>query len=164
MFFNRYTANTCYVRNALNKKDLDYCAPENYHVSEKECLKYLDDIAIGQRNNDNWNSKRKKRVVNTTLISCIILSLILLFVLLYLLHIYAEGWEIALLPISWIILGSAIGVYKFVDEKYRNEYIWRSDFFPPINEKIEKMFDDFLWKVYIREESKNKKEGIQKPC
>ena len=60
MFFNRYTANTCYVRNALNKKDLDYCAPENYHVSEKECLKYLDDIAIGQRNNDNWNSKRKK--------------------------------------------------------------------------------------------------------
>lgn len=164
MFFNRYTSNISYVRNALNKNDIAYCDPSNYYVTKEECLKYLDDVATGQKNNDNWNSRRKKWVVNTTITLCIVLSVILIIVSLYFLHKYAEGWEIAIIPIVWIVLGCAVGVYNLVEEKYRLEDIWRSDLFPPVNEKIEKLFDDYLWKVYIREEeNKNNKEGSDVP-
>lgn len=152
MFFDRYTTDTSQARKALNKSDMAYCDPDNYNVTEEECLRYLEEVKSGQNINNRWNTDRKNRVVKTTLILCFVISIILFIISLLLLHKYAEGWEIGMLPITWIIIGGAIGAYKWVEEKYISEYIWRSDFFPPINDKIEKLFDDYLWKVYLRDE------------
>lgn len=155
MFFNRYTTDTGQVRNALNKSDMDYCAPDNYKVTEEECLRYLEEVKIGQDRNKTWNIDRNNRVVITTLILCSVISIILFAVSLFLLHKYAEGWEIGILPLVWIIIGGAVLVYNWVEDNYTSDYIWRSDFFPPVNNKIEKLFDDYLWKKYIEEESKD---------
>jgi hypothetical protein len=156
MFFDRYTTDTRQVRKALDKSDMAYCDPINYNVTEEDCLKYLEEVKSGQEKNKIWNTNRKNRVVKTTLILCFVISIILFIVSLFFLHIYAEGWEIGMLPITWIIIGGAIGVYNWVEEKYISEYIWRSDYFPPINDKIEKLFDDYLWKKYLREEESKK--------
>lgn len=164
MFFDRYTSDISCLRNALNKKDVAYCNPSDYYVTEEECIKYLDEIEVGQANNDKWNTKRRERVVRTTLILCFIGSIILIFVSLYFLHVYVEGWEILLIPISWIIIGTAIGIFNWVNEEFRSNYIWRSSFFPPVNYKIEKLFDDYLWRVYLREEESHNNKEVHKPC
>ena len=60
------------------------------------------------------------------------------------------------LPICILASWGVIGLFAWlinVTDNYLNEMsaIYSTKFFPPVNVNVEKLFDDFLWKQYMRE-------------
>ena len=145
--FNRYETSPDIVQSALNEFCDKYCNPEDYFVTEKECRDYIDNLKIGQNLNCKWNNRRRKfwewLVAGVGLILTIsIPSIVWLW-----LESIDFPWGVFVSIVSLLIVAGISGyIYIRVAEYMRNSTIYKSEYFPPINENIERLFDDYLWK------------------
>lgn len=157
--FNRYETSPDIVQSALNEYSDKYCNPADYFVTKDECRKYIEYIKIGQKLNREWNSKRRNYwewfVAGVGLILTISIPSI---VWLWLESIDSPWGLPASIASLWIVGGISGYIYNQVSEYMRDSTIYKSEYFSPINENIERLFDDYLWKWEMEKESANKNE------
>jgi hypothetical protein len=155
--FNRYETSPDIVKSALNEYSDKYCNPADYFVTKDECRKYVEDLKIGQKLNREWNSKRRNYwewfVAGVGLILTIsIPSIVWLW-----LEFIDSPWGLpASIASLWIVGGFSGYIYNQVAEYMRDSTIYKSEYFPPINENIERLFDDYLWKWEVEKNAVNK--------
>ena len=155
--FNRYTTDTDDLKFALWEGNEMYCNPKNYWVTADECEKYLAEIETGQKLNKELNEKRGNRLRWIAIPLGVILNLSIPPIIYLYLDALDSGWGLPVSIISsWALIGGSIWLYNLIEEHIRNNYIWSNRFFPPVNEKIERLYDDYLWKCYMEREAKSK--------
>ena len=163
--FNRYETNIDDVTSALNEHDDKYCNPKDYYVTEEECRKYIKDVKIGQKLNREWNVSHKNFWEWLVFGVGYFLTVTMPSVLWLWLDLDESpwGWPITFI-VTGIVGGLSLYVYNHVADYFHYEYVnkHKSDFFPPVNENIERLFDDYLWK--LEKEKHAKKDIIHKPC
>lgn len=143
--FNRYETNPDFVKAAFNEYSDKYCNPEDYYVTKEECLKYVEDLKLGQKLNNEWNCKREKRIIIIIILIGIILTLSVPPALFLWLDNQDSAWGFPICIIStWIIIGFFAWLYNAFEN--RREKFYLDKFFPLVNPNIEKLFDDYMWK------------------
>lgn len=143
--FNRYETNPNFVKAAFNEYSKNYCNPKNYLVTEEECRKYVEELKLGQKLNKEWNSKREKRIITAIVVIGILLTLSVPPALFLWLDNQESAWGLPVCIIStWIIIGFFVWLCNVFET--RRETCYLDKFFPPVNQNIEKLFDDYLWK------------------
>lgn len=155
--FNRYETDPDFVISAINEYSDKYCDPRDYYVTEEECKKYAEDLKLGQKLNNEWNTKREKRVIIAISFVGILLTLSVPPALFLWLDKQESAWGLPICFISsWII----IGIFVWLENAFenRNEKIYLDRFFPLVNQNIEKLFDDYLWKWEMEKQRKVKTE------
>ncbi|SDH02774.1 hypothetical protein SAMN04487901_11511 [Prevotella communis] len=158
--FNRYDLPSRSLESAFREYCDMYCNPKDYSVTEDDCIKYLKDLEKAYKLNYEWNEKRRSNWTWTTLIIGAILTILIPSLVFIWLDSQDSKWTfISTLVSSWIILGLSIWIFNKVDEYLRLSMIYLSKFYPPKNENIEKLFDDYLWKDKMLTEAKSK--GIE---
>ena len=159
--FNRYRI-TNDLNNSFWEKYAYYCNPKDYSVSEEDCRRYLDDLENGDKLNTEWNRKRRSRWTSITIV---VLLAILIPTLYFIVYYFNDSiWDRLL---SYIlvcsILGASFWVFNTVDMYIQLNKIYLGQFYPEVNENIERLFDDYLWKCKLVNEAKLKsKEEWQK--
>lgn len=162
--FNRYETNPDLVQSALNEYCDKYCNPEDYFVTEKECREYIEDLKIGQRLNKGWNDRREAFWNWFVAGIGLLLTLSIPSIVWFWLEIRDSPWSLpAFIASIWIVGGISGYIYNQIAEYMRDSTIYKNKYFPPINENIERLFDDYLWKCEMEIESanKNKEERIK---
>lgn len=154
--FNRYSASYINVESSFWESNDIYCNPKDYFVTEDECSLYLKNLKRGNKLNDEWNEKRILRWDWIILIIGAILS----FGISSLIFIWSDRNDYPALWLSinsfgWLMVASAWVCGK-VEDHFRNNYIFRSIFYPKVNENIERLFDDYLWKCKLLREAEAK--------
>ena len=157
MFYNRYKTPEIEVYDALNDQKLVYCNPKDYFVTEEEFNDYLHKISKGQKLRQEWNDSRKKRIKSRVNISwnfALYIPVALWFI--YMNYTMSDEeplsiWEAILCMWSLWIVGDVIyglwSIIEWIDDEYGSGVTYTcSQFFPPFNERIEKLLDDYLWK------------------
>lgn len=157
--FNRYETSPDIVQSALNEYDDKYCNPEDYFVTEEECRDYINNLKTGQNLNYKWNNRRKNYwewfVAGVGLVLTISISSIVWFWL----ESIDSPWSLpAFIASIWIVGGISGYIYNQIAEYMHDSTIYNYEYFPPINENIERLFDDYLWKWEMEKESANKNE------
>lgn len=146
MYFNRYTANLDELSSALNEGDELYCDPDRYFVSHHDCWVYLEELKNGQKKNKDFCNKKITKVKSIIWIIEIIVFVVINGLLIHYFDKYI--YLFAYLFVSCIIFIPLFGLYllnrQILEDYYSNRYYSR--FFPPKDVKIEKLFDDYLWK------------------
>ena len=143
--FNRYETDPDLVKSAFNEKSDKYCNPDEYNVTEEECMKYIEDLKMGQKMNNEWNDKRNKRIIIMIVLMGLLLTLSIPPALFLWLDKQGSAWGLPVCFIStWIVIGLFVWFYNSFEK--RNEKIYLEKFFPSVNQNIEKLFDDYLWK------------------
>ena len=157
--FNRYETNIDFVSSALNECDDKYCNPEDYFVTEKECREYIEDLKIGQRLNKGWNDRRESFWNWFVAGIGLLLTLSIPSIVWFWLESIDSPWSLpAFIASIWIVGGISGYIYNQIAEYMRDSTIYKNEYFPPINENIERLFDDYLWKWKMEKESTNKNE------
>ena len=159
--FNRYCI-TKDLNNSFWERNVYYCNPKDYSVSEEDCRRYLDDLEKGDKLNTEWNRKRRSRWTSITLGVLLTVSIpTIVFISFY---FDDSTWEYLLKTIlSFLILGISLWVYNAVDMYFQRNKEYVSTFYPEVNENIERLFDDYLWKCKLTYEAKSRsKEEWQK--
>lgn len=143
--FNRYETDPDFVKFALNENSDKYCNPGDYYVTEEECREYIEDLKMGQKLNKEWNNKREKRIIIVIIIIGILLTLSIPPALFLWLDNQDSAWGFPVCIIStWIIIGFFVWLENAFES--RKEKFYLDKFFPPVNQNIEKLFDDYMWK------------------
>lgn len=152
--FNRYCI-TQDVRSSFWERSEFYCNPKDYSVTEEDCRRYLDDLEKGDKLNTEWNTKRRSRWTSITLGVLLTISIPTLVFISYIFN--NSTWEFLIKTIlSFSILGISFWLYNAVDMYFQRNKESVSQFYPPINENIERLFDDYLWKHKLLYEAKSK--------
>lgn len=152
--FDRYCI-TKDIYNSFWERNVYYCNPKDYSVSEEDCRRYLNDLGKGDTLNTEWNRKRRSRWTSITLGVLLTISIPTIVFISY--YFNDSTWEYLLKTIlSFSILGFSFWVFNAVDMyfQYNKEYL--STFYPEMNENIERLFDDYLWKCKLVDEAKTK--------
>ena len=157
--YNRYETSPDIVQSALNEYDDKYCNPEDYFVTEEECRDYINNLKTGQNLNYKWNNRRRNYwewfVAGVGLVLTISISSIVWFWL----ESIDSPWSLpAFIASIWIVGGISGYIYNQIAEYMHDSTIYNNEYFPPINENIERLFDDYLWKWEMEKESANKNE------
>lgn len=156
--FNRYEYHQGIESAFWEGNDL-YCNPADYSVSEDECQQYLKGIETGNKLNDEWNDKRESRWVWSSVIIGGIATISIPPLVFLWLDSNDSAWGLpACILSSWIVIGISIVVCNKVDEYFQNNKIFLARFYPEINENIERLFDDYLWKSKLLKEAGEKGE------
>ena len=145
------------LSSALWKSDPDYCNPEQYGVTEDECRVYLKALEEGREKNRIWQEKYGKRME----VCCIIILWIIFAIIVWAGALYIKPYEesgsllISVFESLWIV-GPLAGtvliiIYLICHENIKKTNKVKKAFFPKPNEKIEKLFDDYLHKRMNRE-------------
>ena len=112
----------------------------DYGVSEEECAEYHQKLQDAQQKNKEKNKNRKELLRILLICVCLIFASLPI----YIIYILTELPYVVL----WIIVAGTWGVLLYVfnrvDDIIRNSNVIYIDFFPPINDKVEHMFDDYL--------------------
>lgn len=144
--FNRYETNPDFVKSAFNEYSDKYCNPSDYYVTEEECGKYIEELKLGQRLNKEWNNKREKRIRTLIIVIGVLLTLSVPPALFLWIDNQDSAWGFPVCIIStWVIIGVFVWLYNGFES--RKEIIYLDKFFPSVNQNIEKLFDDYLWKL-----------------
>lgn len=155
--FNRYDLTSQGLESAFLEGCDMYCNPKDYSVSEDDCRKYLKDLENANKLNEEWNNKRKSNWKWTTFIIGIILIIIIPSLVFIWLDNQDSKWAyLSTLVSSWVILGISIWVTNKVEDHLRDNKIHLTKFYPPKNENIEKLFDDYLWKIKSLKEAESR--------
>ena len=157
--FNRYETSLDIVQSALNEFCDKYCNPEDYFVTEKECREYIEDLKIGQRLNKGWNDRRETFWNWFVAGIGLLLTLSIPSIVWFWLESIDSAWSLpAFIASIWIVGGISGYIYNQIAEYMHDSTIYKNEYFPPINENIERLFDDYLWKWEMEKESTNKNE------
>ena len=155
--FNRYNAYLNDLEFAFWEGNNKYCNPKEYFVTEEECRKYIEDLKIGQKQNREWNERRKNKWIWLTISLGLFFTFCLPSIVLFLFNLQQYVWGIPVVLLSsWSIAGTCFWGYNKTEEYFRNNEIYLHEFFPPVNEKIERIFDDYLWKENLERMAKSK--------
>lgn len=155
--FNRYDAYLNDLDSAFWEGNNKYCNPKDYFVTEEECRKYLEDLKNGQKLNREWNERRKNRWIWLTISLGLFFTFCLPSIVLLLFNLQQYVWGIPVVLLSsWSIAGACCWGYNKTEEYFRNNEIYLHKFFPPVNENIERLFDDYLWKEKQERMAKSK--------
>ena len=155
--FNRYETSLDFVQSALNEYDDKHCNPEDYFVTEDECRKYIEELKRGQRLNREWNHRRRT-FWEWFVAGCGYLLTIFVPCFLWYwfdLENYLWGWPLSFI-VTGIVGGTSIFVFNRVAEYMHSSTLYKSEYFPPINDNIERLFDDYLWKWKVEKNIDNK--------
>lgn len=139
-YFDRYSTDLKNMDLAYSEYSHFHLTLANYGVTKDECAQYLSKLKDAQKKNYEKNKERKGTLKTLTI--CI--GLMLSFIPIYAIYIFHE------LPylIKWILGAGSWGAilylfnktYEFIDDS-KILYI---KLFPPINEGVESLFDDYL--------------------
>lgn len=156
--FNRYEYDQGLEFAFWEGNDL-YCNPVDYSVSEDECQQYLKGIETGKKLNDEWIDKRRSRWVWSSVIIGGIATISIPPLVFLWLDSNDSAWGVpACILSSWIVIGISMVVCNKVDEYFQNSKIFLGRFYPKVNENIERLFDDYLWKKKLLNEAGEKGE------
>ena len=119
-----------------------YCNPKDYGCSIEECEEYVKKLNDAQETNKQYK-KDKMEFYRTILICmCSVLAIIPIVIIYYL-----SNWNFIIL---WCICAGFWGItlyfFIFFDEKIGMKDYTRQDFFPPIDNKVEMLLNDYLKK------------------
>lgn len=161
--FNRYNynADSQDLECSFRESDDIYCNPKDYSVTEDECRLYLKNLNRGNELNDEWNKKRRIKRELRWRWTIFIIGVILFFGISSLIFIWFDINDfvervcvsIYLFP---AVAGVSILVYGKVEEQFQDSKIFYGIFYPKVNENIERLFDDYLWKRKLLREAKEK--------
>lgn len=158
--FNRYNADYQDLESSFRESNDIYCNPKDYSVTEDECRLYLKNLARGNKLNDEWNEKRRLKRQLRWRWTIFIIGAILSFGISSLVFIWLDSNDIPALDSSfwafWAVAGASVWVYGKVEEQIRHSEIFYGIFYPKVNENIERLFDDYLWKRKLLREAKEK--------
>lgn len=159
--FNRYDSPSRSLESAFWEGCDMYCNPKDYYVSEEDCIKYLKDLENANKLNDEWNDKRRLNWTWTTIIIGVILSFSIPSLVIIRFYNQDAAWVyLVSLLLGWILIGISYWIYNKVEEYfYYGDKVYLSRFYPEVNENIEKLFDDYLWKCKLLKEAESK--GIE---
>jgi len=159
--FNRYDVlNYPSLESSYWEGNDKYCNPNDYSVGEDDCRQYLEDLEIAKKQNDEWNEKRKSNWIKSTYFIGFILTLFIPF----LVYSWLNKNDYVLtnlitLVTSWVVLGLSLWICNKVENYFHyQEKIYLSKFYPKVNENIERLFDDYLWKCKLLDDAKKKGE------
>ena len=155
--FNRYDAYLKDLDLALWEGNNKYCNPKDYFVTEEECRKYIEDLKIGQKQNREWNERRKNRWIWLTISLGFFFTFCLPLLVLFLFNLQQHAWGIPVVSLfSWSIAWPCFWGYNKTEEYFSNNKTYWHKFFPPVNENIERLFDDYLWKEKLERMARSK--------
>lgn len=155
--FNRYDAYLSELEFAFWEGNNKYCNPKDYFVTEEECRKYLEGLKNGQELNHEWNERRRTRWIWFIIFLGLFFTFGLPSIVLYFFNLQQYAWGIpVVLLFSLSIAGLCCWGYNKTEEYFRYKTIYLQQFFPPVNENIERLFDDYLWKVKQERDAKSK--------
>lgn len=159
--FNRYDLTSQGLESAFWEGSDMFCNPKDYSVSEEDCIKYLKDLENANKLNDEWNDKRRLNWTWTTIIIGVILSFSIPSLVIIRFYNQDAAWVyLVSLLLGWILIGISYWIYNKVEEYfYYGDKVYLSRFYPEVNENIEKLFDDYLWKCKLLKEAESK--GIE---
>lgn len=161
--FNRYNYRADYqdLECSFRESDDIYCNPKDYSVTEDECSLYLKNLARGNKLNDEWNKKRRIKRELRWRWTIFIIGVILFFGISSLIFIwfdindFAERLGVSIYSFQ-AVAGASVWVYGKVEEQFQDSKIFYSIFYPKVNENIERLFDDYLWKHKLLREAEEK--------
>ena len=143
--FNRYSTDLKNMDSAYSQYSHFSLSPSDYGVSEEECTKYLNLLKNAQQRNQEKNKNRKECL--RTLLICV--SIILAMLPVYVIYVFNDLPYIVL----WFIVAgtwwSVLYIFCKVIDKIENNNVIYMDLFPPINRKVEHLFDDYLKRILI---------------
>ena len=160
--FNRYNYSADYqdLECSFRESDDTYCNPKDYSVTEDECSLYLKNLNRGNKLNDEWNKKRRIKRELRWRWTIFIIGAILSFGISSLVFIWLDSNDIPALDSSfwafWAVAGASVWVYGKVEEQFQDSKTIHSIFYPKVNENIERLFDDYLWKRKLLREAEEK--------
>ncbi len=159
--FNRYHLTSQGLESAFLEGCDMYCNPKDYFVSEEDCIKYLKDLENANKLNDEWNDKRRLNWTWTTIIIGVILSFSIPSLVIIRFYNQDAAWVyLVSLLLGWILIGISYWIYNKVEEYFcYGDKVYLSRFYPEVNDNIEKLFDDYLWKCKLLKEAESK--GIE---
>ncbi len=134
-----------------------YCNPDDYNVTIDDCTKYLEELEEGQRCNVKWNNRRRCIILRVYIVVSAILTIMLPCYIFEWLSL--EGWGLLLGWFALIIGGIFAYLYGGLDSYIQHNYKIKYNFYPSINYKIERLFDDYLWKEKLQMEARSKGEN-----
>ncbi len=143
-YFDRYTTDLKYMNAAFSRYSPFRLNLSDYDVTEEECIQYWQKLKEAQKmNQEKLKDDERRYNILTICVSIILFHISILIIYFFNLPFI----------ISWIILVGPLGcVYYIYNEHYKEKHyrqIIYKDLFPPINNKIENLFND-----YLKEESK----------
>ena len=158
--FNRYDGPYTGLESSYWEGNEKYCNPKDYSVSEDECRQYLEDLEKGKKLNDEWNRERISRLIKTSYSIGFILTFSILFLVWYWLYKTDSAWAYPIaLVTSWGVLGLSVWFFNKVSDYFHNQRKFFVDrFYPRVNENIERLFDDYLWKCKLLDDARKKGE------
>ena len=161
--FNRYNYSADYqdLESSFRESNDIYCNPKDYSVTEDECRLYLKNLNRGNKLNDEWNEKRRIKRDLRWRWTIFIIGVILFFGISSLIFIWFDindfvervGVSIYSFP---AVAGASFWIYGKVEEQFQDSKIFHSIFYPKVNENIERLFDDYLWKRKLLREAEEK--------
>lgn len=158
--FNRYDGPYSGLESSFSEWSDKYCNPKDYSVSEDDCRHYLEALEKGKKLNDEWNKKRRSSWIKATFFVGLFLTLFIPFLVYSWLVKNDSAWiyPITLLT-SWVVLGLSIWIYNKVENYFHYQgKVFVDRFYPRVNENIERLFDDYLWKCKLLDDARKKGE------
>lgn len=157
--FDRYETHLDDLENAFRDDSYKYCNPKDYFVTEDECRQYLKDLKEAREKNRDLNYKRRLKNNRFFLIAFIV------FIVFYIAVVVLWNPNISIssnlsFPILCLVGVIAICLlfwaYNYADKYIQLHEIIYLKFYPPINENIEKLFDDYIWKGILEYNARSK--------
>ena len=149
-FFNRYEINDNSLQYSYKAYNDNYCNPKDYLVTTDECDNYLDELIIANQQNKEYNKKRSafwKRIIYIILV---IVDISILALITFWLYRNQSTWLVA---VCWLLLVGTIGlsffIFDAIESYFSNSEIRWDALYPKVNQNIEKLFDDYLWKCEL---------------
>lgn len=139
-----------------------YCNPKDYFVSKAECEKYLEDLRKGNKLNSEYNKKRRSKWLPVISATGIVLGVILYLLGCFLGIKSGYDWAAFALSVACVLYLFAFYMIYVKFYEYFTKTYW-GGFYPKVNENIEKLFNDYLWKKKILYESLSKRDGERSP-
>lgn len=136
-----------------------YCDPKDYFVTKTECEKYLEDLKRGDKLNSEYNEQRRSKWVTIISITVTVFGFSFLFLIGFIWTKSDNAWiEFACWIAVHAVAFSMLWIYCSIGGYFDRKIYW-DIFYPEVNENIEKLFNDYLWKEKILYESLSKEDG-----
>ena len=161
--FNRYDVKDNSLGYSFREYNDKYCNPKDYMTTEEECEKYLNELITANKENKELNENRRKRWMTAIYIGVAVFCVTILAPLCLWLINDNSTWVVVL---CYFIFNGAIAISVWIIEttnRYfsKNTIYWDA-LYPTVNQNIEKLFDDYLWKWKLVRDADSKEETERK--
>lgn len=161
--FNRYDVKDNSLESSFWEYNDKYCNPKDYMTTKEECEKYLKELITANKENKELNENRRKRWMKAIYIGVAVFCMTILAPLCLWLINDNSTWVVVL---SYFIFNGTIAISLWIiestDRYFSKNTIYWDALYPTVNQNIEKLFDDYLWKLKLVREADSKEETERK--